>query len=368
MAGPSGSGKTAMLLLLAGLEQPTAGHVSLDGVRLDTLDRDALADLRRDRIGIVFQSFHLLPSLTALDNVALPLQIAGRADALPRARDMLARVGLGARGTHYPAQLSGGEQQRVAIARALVHRPRLLLADEPTGNLDDGTGAAVRELLFELNRDSGATLVLVTHDLGIRRALRPRCCGCTTAACTKTRARMAPPQPRRAMPVPFLLSLAWRDLRASGRTLWVFCACLALGVALVAAGGGLYGHVSGSLLTQARALFGGDLMVWHHQPLSADEEAWLRARGTVSRSIELRTMLRNAEGRAQLVELQAADAQYPLVGRLIGAARPPRRLGTLWPSARAAGARRWMLAQRWAGRRRPCRDRRCGARGARLSA
>jgi putative ABC transport system ATP-binding protein len=165
VAGPSGSGKTSMLLLLAGLEQPAAGHVAIDGVRLDRLDRDALADLRRDRIGIVFQSFHLLPSLTALDNVALPLQIAGRADALPHARDMLARVGLGARSSHYPAQLSGGEQQRVAIARALVHRPRLLLADEPTGNLDDGTAVAVRELLFELNRDTGATLVLVTHDL-----------------------------------------------------------------------------------------------------------------------------------------------------------------------------------------------------------
>ncbi len=165
VAGPSGSGKTSLLLLLAGLEQPAAGHVAIDGVRLDTQGRDALADLRRDRIGIVFQSFHLLPSLTARDNVALPLQIAGRADALARAGEMLARVGLAARSGHYPGQLSGGEQQRVAIARALVHRPRLLLADEPTGNLDDATGADVRELLLELNRDSGATLVLVTHDI-----------------------------------------------------------------------------------------------------------------------------------------------------------------------------------------------------------
>jgi len=165
VAGASGSGKTSVLLLLAGLERPSAGHVAIEGVRLDGLDRDALADLRRDRVGIVFQSFHLLPSLTALDNVALPLQIAGRADALPRAREMLARVGLAARGAHHPSQLSGGEQQRVAIARALVHRPRLLLADEPTGNLDDGTGAAVRELLLELNRDSGSTLMLVTHDI-----------------------------------------------------------------------------------------------------------------------------------------------------------------------------------------------------------
>jgi len=165
VAGPSGSGKTSLLLLLAGLERPAGGRVSLDGQRLDTLDRDALADLRRDRIGIVFQSFHLLPSLTALDNVALPLQIAGHADALARAREQLGRVGLGARLRHYPGQLSGGEQQRVAIARALVHRPRVLLADEPTGNLDDHTGALIRELLFELHRDSGTTMVLVTHDL-----------------------------------------------------------------------------------------------------------------------------------------------------------------------------------------------------------
>ena len=165
VAGPSGSGKSSLLLLLAGLERPAAGRVQLDGVDLATLDRDALADLRRDRIGIVFQSFHLLASLTALDNVALPLQIAGQRDALPRARALLQRVGLGARLDHHPSQLSGGEQQRVAIARALVHRPTVLLADEPTGNLDDSTGALVRELLFELQQDSGATLVLVTHDL-----------------------------------------------------------------------------------------------------------------------------------------------------------------------------------------------------------
>jgi putative ABC transport system ATP-binding protein len=164
VVGPSGSGKTSLLLLLAGLEQPAAGSIAIGGVRLDALDRDAMADLRRDRIGIVFQSFHLLPSLTSLDNVALPLQIAGNADALPRAREMLARVGLAARATHYPAQLSGGEQQRVAIARALVHGPRLLLADEPSGNLDDSTGTAIRDLLFALNRDTGTTLVLVTHD------------------------------------------------------------------------------------------------------------------------------------------------------------------------------------------------------------
>lgn len=165
IAGPSGSGKTSLLLLLAGLERPAAGRVVMDGIDLGTLDADAMADLRRDRIGIVFQSFHLLPSLSALDNVALPLQMAGHRKAHVRADEQLRRVGLGDRLHHYPSQLSGGEQQRVAIARALNHRPKLLLADEPTGNLDDHTAESIRELLFELNREAGTTLVLVTHDL-----------------------------------------------------------------------------------------------------------------------------------------------------------------------------------------------------------
>ncbi|MDP2398050.1 MAG: ABC transporter ATP-binding protein [Burkholderiales bacterium] len=164
ITGHSGSGKTSLLLLLAGLEHPAAGSVVIDGLRLDQLDADALADLRRDHIGIVFQSFHLIGSLSALDNVALPLQIASRRDALKRATLQLERVGLADRMHHYPAQLSGGEQQRVAIARALTHGPKVLLADEPTGNLDDATGQGIRELLFEMNAQSGTTLVLVTHD------------------------------------------------------------------------------------------------------------------------------------------------------------------------------------------------------------
>jgi putative ABC transport system ATP-binding protein len=165
IAGPSGAGKTSLLLLLAGLERPAAGRICFGGTDLATLDADGLADLRRDRIGIVFQSFHLLPSLSALDNAALPLQMAGAVSARKTAADMLARVGLQDRLNHRPTQLSGGEQQRVAIARALVHRPSLLLADEPTGNLDDETAESVRDLLFGLNHELGTTLVLVTHDL-----------------------------------------------------------------------------------------------------------------------------------------------------------------------------------------------------------
>ena len=174
--GPSGSGKTTLLLLLAGLEQAQRGSIRIDGVDLAALDADGLADLRRDRLGIVFQSFHLVPSLTALGNASLPLEIAEQEGAGERAAAMLERVGLAERQHHYPMQLSGGEQQRVAIARALVHSPRLLLADEPTGNLDLETGKRIIELLFDLNAASGSTLVLVTHDEQIasrcRRVLR----------------------------------------------------------------------------------------------------------------------------------------------------------------------------------------------------
>ena len=165
IVGPSGSGKTTLLQFLAALEQPTTGRIDIDGQALADLTPDALADFRRDNMGIVFQSFHLIDSLHALANAALPLDIRGAADAIPRARAMLERVGLSHRARHYPRQLSGGEQQRVAIARALVHRPRLVLADEPTGNLDQHTGTRIADLLFELHAESDATLVLVTHDM-----------------------------------------------------------------------------------------------------------------------------------------------------------------------------------------------------------
>jgi putative ABC transport system ATP-binding protein len=163
IVGPSGSGKTTLLGLLAGLDRPTGGRVVLDGTDLGTLSEDARARMRRERIGFVFQSFQLIPTLTARENVAVPLELRG-VDGTERADALLARVGLEGRGHHYPAQLSGGEQQRVAVARAFVHRPGILFADEPTGNLDAATGARIIELMMELNRESGTTLVLVTHD------------------------------------------------------------------------------------------------------------------------------------------------------------------------------------------------------------
>jgi putative ABC transport system ATP-binding protein len=169
VTGPSGSGKSTLLGLIAGLDRPTAGSIVLDGVEVTALDEDALARLRRDAIGYVFQSYHLIPTLTAAENVAVPLELAGQPDARGRALDLLAAVGLGERADHYPAQLSGGEQQRVALARAVALRPRLLLADEPTGNLDSATGAQIVDLLLALNREHGSTLVLVTHDEAVAR-------------------------------------------------------------------------------------------------------------------------------------------------------------------------------------------------------
>ncbi len=164
LVGPSGSGKTSLLMLIAGLERPTTGALRVAGHDLAALDEDALARFRRDHVGIVFQDFHLVPTMTAVENVALPLEFAGAADAFEQARAQLTKVGLGHRLSHYPSQLSGGEQQRVALARAFVGEPAVLLADEPTGNLDRATGTAVMDVLFDLHRRCGTTLILVTHE------------------------------------------------------------------------------------------------------------------------------------------------------------------------------------------------------------
>lgn len=164
IVGPSGSGKTTLLGLLAGLDTPSSGSVTLDGTDLGALSEDERARLRGEKVGFVFQSFQLIPTLTALENVQVPLELRGEAGAGARARELLARVGLGAREHHYPVQLSGGEQQRVALARAFINEPRVLFADEPTGNLDSATGEPIIALIEELNRQSGTTVVLVTHD------------------------------------------------------------------------------------------------------------------------------------------------------------------------------------------------------------
>jgi putative ABC transport system ATP-binding protein len=171
IVGPSGSGKSTMMMVIAGLERPSSGKVEVAGADLGALDEDGLALFRRDRVGIVFQNFHLVPTMTAHENVAIPLEFAGRADAFDAAKKGLEAVGLGHRLDHYPAQLSGGEQQRVALARATATGPRLILADEPTGNLDGDTGGQVMELLFSLREKLGTTLVLITHD----RTLARRC-------------------------------------------------------------------------------------------------------------------------------------------------------------------------------------------------
>jgi putative ABC transport system ATP-binding protein len=169
IVGPSGSGKTSLLMIMAGLERASRGTVEVVGRNFSTLGEDELARVRGREIGIVFQSFHLVPTMTALENVALPLELAGRADAFDVARARLMSVGLGPRAEHFPAQLSGGEQQRVALARALAPKPKILFADEPTGNLDATTGTSVTELLFDLHRESGTTLILVTHDLSLAK-------------------------------------------------------------------------------------------------------------------------------------------------------------------------------------------------------
>jgi putative ABC transport system ATP-binding protein len=174
--GPSGSGKTTLLGLLAGLDLPTSGMVQLDGENLGSMTEDERARLRVEKIGFVFQSFQLMPTLTAQENVQVPLELRGQSEAGTRARDLLTRVGLSGREHHYPVQLSGGEQQRVALARAFSTRPKVLFADEPTGNLDASTGATIIELMAELNHDQGTTLILVTHDLELasraRRTIR----------------------------------------------------------------------------------------------------------------------------------------------------------------------------------------------------
>ncbi len=195
LTGPSGSGKSTLLMAMAGLERADSGRIAIEGTDIGRLGEDALARFRGQRIGIVFQSFHLIPTMNALENVAVPLELAGQRDAFDRARAELAAVGLAERTSHYPAQLSGGEQQRVALARAIAPRPAILVADEPTGNLDEATGSQIVDLMLALKRDRGTTLVLVTHDLSLAarcdRTIRLRSGSIEADAPTRVAARAA---------------------------------------------------------------------------------------------------------------------------------------------------------------------------------
>ena len=312
IVGPSGSGKTSLLMILAGLEAATAGTVHVAGQDITRLPEDALARFRRGTVGIVFQSFHLIPTMTALENVSIPLELAADPNAAARAAESLRAVGLGHRLTHLPGQLSGGEQQRVALARAFAPRPRLLLADEPTGNLDAATGQ---------NR----------HGPPLRPPPNPR--------------HHAPPHhPRsrlgRPLPPPdqncrrqdlgrgsgmIALTIARRELRTGVRGLRIVLACLALGVAAITAVGTLRAGITAGLEENGRAMLGGDLEIQSGaQPLPPELTTWLHAHAaTTSDVVTMRSMLIAPNGERQLIELKAVDPAYPLVGAVDPASPKP---------------------------------------------
>ena len=273
LIGPSGSGKTSLLMVLAGLEKASSGSVLLDAVEVTSLDEDTLAKLRRERIGIVFQAFHLIPTMTALENVAIPLELAGVRKAGVRAAKALDAVGLSDRLTHLPGQLSGGEQQRVALARAFAPEPALLLADEPTGNLDHATGETVIDLLFALRQRAGTTLLLITHDRDLRQVRSPGAPVGRTGGSVGTGLMLA-------------VTLARRELRGGVRGLWIVVLCLALGVGVIAGVGTLRAAVDAGLAADGQALLGGDLEIdGGSQPLPDALRDWLHARGATTSDV-----------------------------------------------------------------------------------
>ena len=295
-----------MMMVIAGLERPTAGRVVVAGHNLTDLDEDDLATFRRENFGIVFQAFHLIPTMTALENVAIPMELARRGDARGEAERLLGLVGLADRLWHYPGQLSGGEQQRVALARAFGGRPRLLLADEPTGNLDQANGQAVIDLLFDLHAESGTTLLLITHD--------PVLGGALSADCQNRRR----PYRQGGVMTPLSVVVARRELRGSLKGFGIFVACLALGVAAIAGAASLDASLRRSLSEDSRALLGGDAELrLSYRPPKHEESRFLAGFGTLSEAVEMRAMARTADGQRQtLVELKGVDAGYPLYGRL----------------------------------------------------
>ena len=330
LVGPSGSGKSTLLMVMAGLERPDDGSVMVAGKDLGALDEDALARFRGRHVGIVFQSFHLIPTMTAIENVAVPLELAGVADAFERAATELAAVGLADRLAHYPAQLSGGEQQRVALARALAPHPSILVADEPTGNLDEATGQQIIDLMFAGYMERAMTLVLVTHDTTLAarcdRVVHLRSGRVVEAAQAGAHAMNIA-----ALPAPAgfgwmtSLRLAQRDLRGGLRGFAVFIACIALGVAAIAGVGSLAHGLSTGLVRQSRVILGGDVaFALIQREASGPEAAFLRQHGEVSTIATLRAMAHTQDGRSSLVELKAVDGAYPLYGTVV--TDPPGRL------------------------------------------
>ena len=324
LTGPSGSGKSTLLMVLAGLERAQSGGVAIDGTRLDTLSEDALARFRGARIGIVFQSFHLIPTMTAIENVAIPLELAGDPKAFAKARAELAAMGLGERLSHYPAQLSGGEQQRVALARALAPNPSILVADEPTGNLDEATGQTIIDLLFATRRRPG-------RDAGSRhprqrpcRPLRPGDPAAVGAHRGRgARRRPAGRRPMTAAAAPrmspsVVLRLAARDLRGGLAGFWIFLACIALGVTAITGVGSVADGLADGLAGQGRTILGGDASFSRvTTPPSAAETAAIAARGRIGLSADTRAMARRADGTATLVDLKGVDGAYPLTGSVV---------------------------------------------------
>ena len=320
ITGPSGSGKSTLLGLLAGLDAPSAGHVVLDGIDITTLGEDALAQLRGTRIGFVFQFFHLLPSLTAFENVLVPMEIAGLPKPAARAKELLEEVGLSDRGHHYPSQLSGGEQQRVAIARALANNPPILLADEPTGNLDSATGQSVIQLLLDVNRTRRTTLVLVTHDQELAAvadvvvALRD---GRIVRTTTRTAAGGGL--------VTFVLKMLARELRSSWRRLLFFFVCVAVGVGAIVAIRSVIQSVRTGLMSEARSIIASDVLISTNRPWTSEVLSALGQRLATDEvldrmeAIETATMVR-AEGgadAARMVELRGVQPKFPFYGRVV---------------------------------------------------
>eukprot|EP01032_Pedospumella_encystans_P031437 gene31437-35489_t len=298
IVGPSGSGKSTLLMVLAGLERLDSGEIHVRNTPLHTLSEDRLADFRGKNIGIVFQSFHLIANMTALENVAVPLELANVKGAFDIARKELEAVGLGERLSHYPGQLSGGEQQRVAIARALAPSPAVLIADEPTGNLDTETGRQIADLLFSKQKERGMTLILVTHD----PSLAARCTRQIRVASGQIAGDSRNEQARLAsvsrLSVAFRIAL--RELRGGLKGFSIFLACIALGTGAIAAVNSVSTAITDAISSEGRTLLAGDVRFeLDNREATPEELGFLESLGTVSVTTNLRSMARLADGSDQ---------------------------------------------------------------------